>query len=181
MARLHIGLVLLLFPALVFGQSLADVARQEKERRDNNRERGEKAQVVIGDIGGAGEDGEGPRPAAVGTTAVVEAPPAPPEETSPPVSVNGDSVQQEMEWRRRNGEARERLTEARKRYELLSKLHLSTGSYYVDSNNEPIITSVEQLQSMVAEAQGELDAATAALNQLREDARRAGVPPGWIR
>jgi len=179
MARLHIGLVLLLFPALVFGQSLADVARQEKERRDTNRERGEKAQVVIGDIGG-GEDGDGPRPAAAGTTAV-EAPPAPREEASPPVSMEGDRAQQEMEWRRRNGEARERLTEARKRYELLSKLHLTSGSYYVDGNNEPVITSVEQLQSMVAEAQTELEAATAALSQLREDARRAGVPPGWIR
>jgi hypothetical protein len=180
MARLQIGLVLLLFPALAFGQSLADVARQEKERRESNRERGDKAQVVIGDIGGAGEDGEGPRPAAVGTTAV-EAPSAPQEETSPRVSMDGDRAQQEMEWRRRNSEARERLTEARKRYELLSKLHLTTGSYYVDSNNEPVITSVEQLQSMVAEAQGELDSATAALSQLREDARRAGVPPGWVR
>jgi aspartate/tyrosine/aromatic aminotransferase len=95
--------------------------------------------------------------------------------------MDGDRAQQEMEWRRRNSEARERLTEARKRYELLSKLHLTTGSYYVDSNNEPVITSVEQLQSMVAEAQGELDSATAALSQLREDARRAGVPPGWVR
>jgi hypothetical protein len=180
MARLHIGLVLLLFPALVFGQSLADVARQEKERRDSNRERGEKAQVVIGDIGGAGEDGEGPRPAAAGTPPA-EAPLAAREEASPPVSMDGDRAQQEMEWRRRNSEARERLTEARKRYELLSKLHLTSGSYYVDSNNEPIITSVDQLQSMVANAQTELDAAAAALNQLRDDARRAGVPPGWIR
>jgi hypothetical protein len=180
MARLHIGLVLLLFPALVFGQSLAQVARQEKERREDNRERGEKAQVVIGDIGSAGEDGETPRPAVVGTTSE-EAPPAARVETAPPVSMDGDRAQQEMEWRRRNSEARERLKEARKRYELLSKLHLTTGSYYVDSNNEPIITSVEQLQSMVAEAQNEVDAATAALTQLREDARRAGVPPGWIR
>jgi aspartate/tyrosine/aromatic aminotransferase len=73
------------------------------------------------------------------------------------------------------------LEEARKRRELLSKLHLTTGAYYVDENNQPVITSVEQLQGMVAQSQAELDAASEALRQLREDARRAGVPPGWIR
>jgi len=184
MARLAFGLVVLLFPALVLGQSLADVARQERERRESNRKRGEKAQVVIGDIGSA-EDGEAPRAAMVGTSSTDEA-------TSPSTSATGDTdsrsfstsedrAQQEMEWRRRNSEARERLKEARKQYELLSKLHLTTGSYYVDQNNEPAITSVEQLQSMVARAQSELDAASSALSQLREDARRAGVPPGWVR
>jgi len=180
MARVHFGLVLLLFPALVFGQSLGDVARQEKERRDGNRERGEKAQLVVGDIGAAGENGDAPRPALVGITST-ETPPSPDDAASPRASTEGDLAQQEMEWRRRNSEARERSKEARKRYELLSKLHLTTGSYYVDSNNEPIITSVEQLQGMVARAQAEFDAATQALTQLRNDARRAGVPPGWVR
>ncbi len=180
MARVHFGLVLLLFPALVLGQSLGDVAREEKERREGNRERGEKAQLVVGDIGAAGENGDAPRPALVGTTST-DTPPSPSDVASPRASVEGDRAQQEMEWRRRNSEARERLKQARKHRELLSKLHLTTGSYYVDSNNEPIITSVEQLQGMVAQSQTELDAATQALSQLREDARRAGVPPGWVR
>ena len=179
MARVHFGLVLLLFPALVLGQSLGDVAREEKERREGNRERGEKAQLVIGDIG-AGENGDAPRPALVGSTSTAT-PTSPRDVASPPVSVEGDRAQQEMEWRRRNSEARERLKQARKSHALLSKLHLTTGTYYVDLNNEPAITSVEQLQGMVARAQAELDAATQALSQLREDARRAGVPPGWIR
>ena len=179
MARAHFGLVLLLFPALVLGQSLGDVARQEKERREGNRKRGEKAQLVIGDIGSGGES-DAARPALVGTTST-ETPPLSGEVASPRASTLGDRAQQEMEWRRRNGEARERLTEARKRNELLSKLHLTTGSYYVDSNNEPAITSVEQLQGMVARAKAEFDAATQALAQVREDARRAGVPPGWVR
>ncbi len=101
MARVHFGLVLLLFPALVLGQSLGDVAREEKERREGNRERGEKAQLVIGDIGAAGENGDAPRPALVGTTST-ETPPSPRDVASPRASVEGDRAQQEMEWRRRN-------------------------------------------------------------------------------
>ena len=95
MARVHFGLVLLLFPALVLGQSLGDVAREEKERREGNRERGEKAQLVIGDIGGAGENGDGPRPALVGTTST-ERPPSVGDAASPRASVEGDRAQQEM-------------------------------------------------------------------------------------
>jgi len=174
MSRVNLALVLLLFPVLVLGQSLADVARQEKERRDDNRKRGEKAQLVIGEVG-AGEADDQPSPPLVGTAA-----PAP-QESGPRASTEADRAQQEMEWRRRNSEARERLEEARKRHELLSKLHLTTGAYFVDENNQAVITSVEQLQGMVAQSQAELDAASEALRQLREDARRAGVPPGWIR
>ena len=179
MAKLYFGLVVLLFPALVLGQSLADVAREEKERREGNRKRGEKAQLVIGDIGARGEGGDVPSPALVGTTSA----PEPTEEAVPSTrsSMQADRAQQEIEWRRRQSEARQRLAEARKQYELLSKLHLTTGSYYVDASNEPVITSVEQLQGMVASAKAELESATEALSQLREDARRAGVPPGWVR
>jgi hypothetical protein len=181
MTRVKLALVLLLFPALALGQSLAEVARHEKERRDDNKKQGQKASLVIGDIG-SGQDGEGPNAPLVGS-ADPEPSAAEPvtEEMAPRASTEEDRAGQEMEWRRRNSEARERLEEARKRYELLSKLHLNTGAYYVDQNNNPVITSVEQLQSMVAQSRAELDAATAALSQLREDARRAGVPPGWVR
>ena len=41
--------------------------------------------------------------------------------------------------------------------------------------------SVEHLQGLTAEAKSELDEAERALADLLEDARRAGVPPGWLR
>lgn len=175
MWRGTLALMLLLVPVLAVGQSLGDVARQEKDRRDDNRKRGEKPTLVIGDIGQT-EEGEEPTPV-LGTAAAQEQQAEPEQRTSNET----DRAQQEMEWRRRSSEARERLKEARKRYELLGKLHLSTGAYYVDENNEPVITSVEQLQAMASQAKNELDAATEARRKLREDARRSNVPPGWVR
>jgi hypothetical protein len=178
MWRGTLALLFLLLPVLTLGQSLGDVARKEKERREDNRKRGEKATLVVREIGSNDEDEEWGGSSAspvVGTSSPQV------EDSAPRVSTEEDRAQQEMEWRRRNSEARERVAEARKRYDLLSKLHLTSGSYYVDENNEPVITSVEQLQTMVAQAKAELDAATEAGRQLREDARRAGVPPGWVR
>ena len=175
------ALMLLLLPALAVGQSLGDVARKEKVRRDDNRKRGDKPTLVIGDIGQT-EEGEEPRPV-LGTAASREAQQQQEEGVEPEhrATTEADRAQQEMEWRRQSSEARERIKEARRRYELLSKLHLSTGAYYVDENNKPIVTSVEQLQGMVAQSKAELDSATEARRKLREDARRANIPPGWVR
>lgn len=178
MWRGTLALLFLLLPVLTLGQTLGDVARKEKARREDNRRRGEKATLVIGEIGARDEDEESGGSSAspvVGTSSSQV------DDSAPRASTEKDRVQQEMEWRRRNSEARERIKEARKRYALLGKLHLTSGAYYVNENNEPVITSVEQLQGMVAQAKAELDAATEAGRQLREDARRAGVPPGWVR
>ena len=175
MWRGTLALMLLLVPVLAVGQSLADVARREKERREDNRKRGEKPTLVIGEIGHT-EEGEEPTPV-LGAAAFQEQQAEPERRTSNET----DRAQQEMEWRRRSSEARERIKEALRHHQLLSKLHLTTGAYYVDENNEAVITSVEQLQTMVADAKAELDAATEARRKLREDARRANVPPGWVR
>lgn len=175
MWRGTLALMLLLVPVLAVGQSLGDVARKEKERREDNRKRGEKPTLVIGEIGQT-EEGEEPTPV-LGTAASHEQQAEPEQRTSNET----DRAQQEMEWRRRSSEARERIKEARRQHELLSKLHLTTGAYYVDENNDPVVTSVEQLQTMVAKAKAELDAATEARRKLREDARRSNVPPGWVR
>jgi hypothetical protein len=70
---------------------------------------------------------------------------------------------------------------AEERYNFLNSLHLVQGEYYVDENGKPVITSLAQLRRMINEAKVELDSARAALEKLREEARRAGVPPGWFR
>ena len=178
MWRGTLALMLLLVPVLAVGQFLGDVARKEKERRDDNRKRGERPTLVIGDIG-ITEEGEEPTP--VLGTAAPQGEQEPELEPEHRTSNETDRAQQEMDWRRRSSEARERIKEARRRYELVSRLHLSSGAVYVDENNQAVITSVEQLQGMVAESKAELDAATEARRKLREDARRANVPPGWVR
>ncbi len=106
MWRGTLALMLLLVPVLAVGQSLGDVARREKERRKDNRRRGEKPTLVIGEIGQT-EEGEEPTPV-LGTAASQEQRAEPEQRTSNET----DRAQQEMEWRRRSSEARERLKEA---------------------------------------------------------------------
>ncbi|MEE9264450.1 MAG: hypothetical protein V3V11_08345, partial [Vicinamibacteria bacterium] len=111
MWRGTLALMLLLVPVLAVGQSLGDVARREKERREDNRKRGEKPTLVIGEIGQT-EEGEEPTPV-LGTAASQEQQAEPEQRTSNET----DRAQQEMEWRRRSSEARERIKEARRRHE----------------------------------------------------------------
>jgi hypothetical protein len=175
MSRASLALVVVLFPALAVGQSLGDVARKERARREENRKQGAKVRVVAGEVDTdddgpvSSTDTEADGASSASTEGVYEK------------DSSEERRKQELEWRGRVSEARDRVAAARENYEMLSNLHLTQGGYYVDENAQPVITSVEQLQGMVARAKAELDQATEAKRRLREEARRAGVPPGWLR
>jgi hypothetical protein len=164
-----------LLPALVVGQSLGELAKKEKERRKNNKDKGVEVRVIDGEEVSEAEE--------------TEASGEEPEDSSETIETRKDSPansstsrdKQETEWRARAAEARERLKAAQENYQTLSQLHLSPGEYYTDENGKPLITSLDQLRGLVAEAKTELDQATRAMDQLKEEARRAGVPPGWVR
>jgi F0F1-type ATP synthase membrane subunit b/b' len=51
----------------------------------------------------------------------------------------------------------------------------------VDDNGNVIVETLDQLRALVAEASRELIDAEKAAADLEEQARRAGVPPGWRR
>ena len=74
-----------------------------------------------------------------------------------------------------------RVDEARARKQQLEGLFLGEGQYYTDAHGRVVIRSLAHLQQLVAEATEELEAAEAALEALKEEARRSGVPPGWLR
>jgi hypothetical protein len=44
-----------------------------------------------------------------------------------------------------------------------------------------VIESTEHLQRLTREAKEELAAAELDLRQIQDEARRAGIPPGWLR
>ncbi len=52
---------------------------------------------------------------------------------------------------------------------------------YVDEKGATVIGSVRQLQGLTRRARAELAAAEKALEDLLEQARRAGAQPGWLR
>ena len=61
------------------------------------------------------------------------------------------------------------------------ELFLGPNERYVDANGNTVIDSVEDLQRLTREAKSELAEAEAAWKRMQEDARRAGIPPGWLR
>jgi hypothetical protein len=175
-------LLVLLVPAMVGAQGLGDAAKKEQAKRKQTPQQSSKARTYTEDelrtlppIANAGEDSD----AAAAPAAVAET-------GSAPAGSGGDPgerlrKQDERMWRSRVATANRRLAAAQKAYQTLSGMTLVPGYVYVDQNGRTVIHSVEQLQSMTARAKANLDAAQKALDDLLEEARRANVPPGWLR
>jgi hypothetical protein len=197
MGRLAWGLMVLALPALAgAGESLAEAAKKAKAARERNAKAGVKAKSYTQDdveaapklandpgSSAASPPAERPGRAAGGGTSSagggpavdlsgLEAPPS-----SPPASAGRD----EATWRARAAAARARVAAARKEYESWNSFHLVPGEMLVDAQGRPLVRTVEQLQAKVAAARRALEAAERALENLEEAARRAGVPPGWLR
>jgi len=180
MKRWMIPAFLLLLPSLAAGQSLAEAARKEKERRKRNREAGVEARVVteedLKNASGTLANDPDDAPAVVSG--------AVPKRKAPGATRDSESRKREDQkelWRKRAAQARARVEKARKTHETLASMHLAPGEYYVDEQGKVLVRSLDHLRELVAKAKTELAAAEKGLEQLEEDARRQSVPPGWLR
>ncbi len=185
MRRRHWPAILLLlpWPNHGHGQSLADVAKKDKERRKQTEQDGAPTRVISDEdlAKGKGRLASDPRDAA-GDDAAAPASPSPRASTTARGEDEGDVVvMSEVAWRTRAVAARNRLEKAQKLYETLSSQHLAQGEYFVDDNGRTLIGSPEALQKLVAQAKARVDAAQKAWDDLEESARRQRVPPGWLR
>ena len=187
---------MLLVPGLVLAQSLGDAARKEAERRKKTEASGEKPRVIgESDLQEANEEREREAEEPVDSLSAPQAEASPPPKGKRPqarstpsatntAQLDRERAQREREeqtWRRRWADANRRLEQARARYESIKDVYLPPGQYLVDRNGRVTIRSPEQLQRMVAEAKAEFDSAQKALDDLTEEARHEGVPPGWLR
>ena len=175
------------------GQSLGELARKERERRDVNKARGVTAREfseteVFGDDEKDGDE--------QGIETETDAP-GDPTSTSPlpgriDIAVepddsesleedNRDRTQQEAEWRNRFREARERVALAREQKSVWDGVHYVEGVQLVDENGNVVVRSLDDLRRFVGQANQELADAERALKTVEEEARREGVPPGWLR
>jgi hypothetical protein len=191
---------LLLIPALAASQSLGEAARKEAERRKKAQATGTPA-AVLGDeqLSSARDkrarESEPPldaqpapqspsAPAAPAAPGVVEAPAATITEEAPAEDDldrdRKNRADEEARWRGRLAAANAALDRASRVYERLKVHTLVPGEYLVDSAGQTIAASPEQLQRLVAQAKEEYEAAEKALEDLRETARREGVPAGWL-
>jgi hypothetical protein len=177
-------------------QSLGEIAKKERDRREQNKDDGVTAREyseaeVFGDDEEDG-DGDGDEVGVEGETdtdAPSSASPLPgridiavePDDSEKLEDESRDRRQQEAEWRNRFREARERVALAREQKSVWDSVHYVEGIQLVDENGNVVVRSLDDLRRFVGQANQELTDAERALKTVEEEARRAGVPPGWLR
>ncbi len=157
-------------------QSLADLARVEAARREKIK-----------------------RPAKLYTDADLKpvppplgAPPAsdtPAEadtaKETPPESKPEEPVQDEASWRARMTEAKTALERSKGYLEAMqSRLNALTTDFYARDDPAQRAVIANERQKVVSEIdrlKGEIQAQTKGIADIEEEARQAGIPPGWLR
>jgi hypothetical protein len=185
-------LLCLALPVASGAQSLGSVAKKERERRDKNKKEGVAAreiseEEVFGDEDeetepseeGAEESEPDELPPAEGASIPGVKPAAPAD--ADPDREGRERKRNEAEWRSKATAARARIEEARKRVQFFEELFLGPNERYVDAHGNTVIDSLEELQRLTSEAKQELAAAEADWKRMQDDARRSGIPPGWLR
>ena len=169
-------------------QSLVEVARQERLRREAlARQAGPDAPptrvytdadlVYSGRLTMRVDDRERDAGAEPGAAATEPAIPA----ASPEAEADGD----EERWRNRMTEARQALEQAERRAaELQTRLNRLWADFTARDDpaqraaiEQDRVAALAELEATEAEA----DDLARAITDLRDEARRAGVPPGWLR
>lgn len=200
-------LVLASAPAAADAQSIVEVARQERLRREAiARQAGPDAPppkvytdadlvysgrltVRVGDVArdasaesGAAPAGSGATPAGSGAT--LESGAVPSASGAVP-SAPGDAEADEQQWRDRMTAARQALERAERR---AAELQTRVNGLWADftGRDDPAQRAVVEQERQAAlaeldETRAEAEELAQAVADLRAEARRAGVPPGWLR
>ena len=189
-------------PASPGEQSLGELARKERERRDENKARGVAArEFAEAEIFGEEEDtdaAEGEDAAAAVTedddddndgvpegaksfsSAGLDAALDDPESVTPE-DESRDRKRREADFRRRYQAAKRRVAVAHERKQILDGIHVVEGLQYVDENGNTVIESLDHLRRLIQEADQERQAAVEAVKALEEEAHRQSYPKGWLR
>jgi hypothetical protein len=183
-------------PLVSAGQSLGSVAKKERERRDKNKKEGVAAREFSEEeVFGENEEKDAPEgePGEEAEGETIEAP-STDEAVIPGVdpNVGEDDAEKfekesrerrrnEAEWRSKATSARSRIADARKTVQFFENLYLPPNGRYVDAHGNTVVESLDHLKRLTREANDELAAAELAWKQMQDEARRAGIPPGWLR
>jgi hypothetical protein len=160
-------------------QSLAAVARKEEARRKQVKQ----PSKVITNKDLKPVTGPPPPPAAPANA------PAPAEGAAPPADAAPDEEQQreqdEQAWRNKMSDARQALERSQMYADALqSKINALWGDFTARDNPvERAQIEIERKKAIAEQerVKGEIEAQKKAIADLEEEARKAGVPPGWIR
>jgi len=187
-------LVGLSLPLLSEAQSLGSVAKKERERRDKNKKDGVAAREFSEEeVFGEKEEEKAPEDEAGEQIESSDGPSLEDDAVIPggdeKLEDEGEKFEKESrerkrseaEWRSKVSAARARIADAQKTVQFFEELYLAPESRYVDAQGRTVIDSIDHLQRLTKEAKEELAAAELDLKRIQDDARRAGIPPGWLR
>ena len=184
------GAIVLVCAAAASAQSLADLARQEEERRKTIKTSGK---VYTNDTLRPEPASTGPVSAPPAPSAPTAEPPAPsagaPVVETPmptdPAAAPGEAPRTEADWRKRVTDEREALSRAQIFADALqSRINVLSADFV--NRDDPAQRDVVAVERQKALA--ELDRVTLEIEQhqkaitaIQEEARQAGVPAGWVR
>ncbi len=180
--------IVVLGGSVAYGQSLVDISRREEERRKAIKT---PAKVyTIQDVQKAsGVDPTIPQPAVPAATAVAApagaTPPeaaAPKEGAAPPPE---QAAKDEAYWRGVFADARDKLDRSngflsalKVQYDMLANRFAATSDA---AERGALVAQMEKVQAEIDRLQQDIGQQSKNLADLEEQARKAGVPAGWIR
>lgn len=184
--------LILAFAAAAPAQSLADLARKEQERRKAIRTSGK---VYTNDGLRPEPPSSGAAPAAPAPAAAVPSPatPPPPPGSTPSADAPGTQTpavpagapRTEADWRKRVAAERDALSRAQIFAEALqSRINVLSADFV--NRDDPVQrnTVAGERQKALSEldrVKQEIQQHQKALTTIQDEARRAGVPAGWVR
>ena len=170
--------VALVLQAGLLAQSLADVAKAEEARRKTVKG---TAKVYTNDnLGSAPETPLAPaQPAATGTAKPTDAA-AKPEEAK-----TVDPTKTEKYWKDRAASLQQSLSRNKLLLDALQSQANGLNAEFVNTDDpgqrELMRVRIQKVTGELQRVQQDVDKQTKAAADLLEDARKAGVPPGWVR
>lgn len=153
-------------------QGLGDAAKKERDRRDRPASAAPRVYTQE-DLKASSPPADGASSQQPGAAATIASTAKGSGDARPSAS-DADAEKrgrEERAWRSRVAAARERTELARKKYERFASIDV------LPYHDGPPV----DLVSMTATAKAEFEVAQKALEDLLEEARRANVPPGWLR
>jgi hypothetical protein len=182
--RSTIAALILLTAGVASAQSLADVARQEEARR--------KAVAGAGKVytnealQPAPPPSPGSVPAATPAPAAPAAPAAPDADGAKPADPAAKpALNAEAEWKKRMADTREALSRAQAFAEALqTRINVLSADFVNEADpikRNVVATDREKALKELDRVKAEVTAHQKMITQIQEEARKAGVPAGWVR
>jgi hypothetical protein len=167
-------LFVLTLAANTFAQSVADLARKERERQQTS-----KSKVVIRGVGGSNATTVQTSPSSSSTAGTASAMPK-------PITTTDSKGRDEQFWRTAFQNARADLKRAEAKVQILDlrlkelNTQLLQQSDVFNRENR-IGAETTAAQKAMEDARKELDQARKKITDLEEEFRKSGGPPGWAR